>query len=101
MADSRAHAYISGSRVQGVSFRYYTYHEALKGGLHGWVRNLRDGRVEAVFEGERGAIEKVLKWSENGPPAAHVDRVEVEWDEPSDSLTGFKVLGTASLGDAA
>ncbi len=98
MADSRAHAYISG-RVQGVSFRYYTYHEALKQGLRGWVRNLRDGRVEAVFEGERGGIEKVLEWSENGPPAAHVDSVEVEWEEPSNSLSGFNVRATASPGD--
>ena len=62
MADSRAHAYISGS-VQGVSFRYYTYHEALKHGLRGWIRNLEDGRVEAVFEGERQASSRF--W--NGP----------------------------------
>lgn len=99
MADSRAHTYISG-RVQGVSFRYYTYHEALKHGLHGWVRNLMDGRVEAVFEGEKEAIEKVLEWSQSGPPAAKVENVEVKWEEPSDSLTGFKVRATASRGDA-
>jgi acylphosphatase len=100
MADSRAHAYISG-RVQGVSFRYYTYHEALKRGLRGWIRNLQDGRVEAVFEGEKGAVQKVLEWSEIGPPGAHVDGVEVEWQEPSDSLTGFNVRATASAGDEA
>ncbi len=100
MAHNRAHAYISG-RVQGVSFRYYTYHEALKGGLSGWVRNLQDGRVEAVFEGDKGAIEKVLEWSQNGPPAADVDRVEVEWGEPADGLNGFKVRATAGPGDGA
>lgn len=100
MADSRAHVYISGG-VQGVSFRYYTYHEALKWGLRGWIRNLLDGRVEAVFEGEKGAIEKVLEWSENGPPGAQVDGVQVEWEEPSDSLTGFKVRATAGPGDEA
>ena len=98
MADNRVHAYISG-RVQGVSFRYYTYHEALKGGLRGWVRNLPDGRVEAVFEGKKAAIEKVLEWSQTGPPAARVDRVEVEWEEPADSLNGFKVRATAGPGD--
>ena len=98
MAHSRAHAYIYG-RVQGVSFRYFTYHEALKRGLRGWIRNLRDGRVEAVFEGERGAIENVLEWSENGPPGAQVEGIEVEWEEPSDSLTGFNVRATADLGD--
>jgi len=100
MADRRAHAYISGS-VQGVSFRYYTYHEALKHGLRGWVRNLRDGRVEAVFEGEKAGIEKVLKWSENGPPAARVDRVEVEWEETTEPLTNFEVRATAGSGKEA
>ncbi len=98
MADSRAHAYISGS-VQGVSFRYYTYHEALKHGLRGWVRNLEDGRVEAVFEGEKAGIEQVLEWSQNGPPAAMVDSIEVDWNEPVDSLTSFNVRGTAAAGD--
>ncbi len=100
MADSRAHAYISG-RVQGVSFRYFTYHEALRGGLRGWIRNLQDGRVEAVFEGDKESVQKVLEWSENGPPGAHVEGVEVEWEEPSDSLTGFNVRATASPGDEA
>ena len=98
MADSRAHAYISGG-VQGVSFRYFTYHEALKHGLRGWVRNLQDGRVEAVFEGEKAGIEEVLKWSQIGPPAAKVENIEVEWEEPLDSLTGFNVAATASVGD--
>jgi acylphosphatase len=98
MADSRAHVYISG-RVQGVSFRYYTYHEALKRGLRGWVRNLLDGRVEAVFEGEKESIDKVLEWTKSGPPAARVDSVDVEWEEPSDSLTGFNVRATAGPED--
>ncbi len=98
MTDSRAHAFISG-RVQGVSFRYYTYHEALKRGLKGWVRNLQDGRVEAVFEGKKDAIEQVLEWSKSGPPAAQVDGVEVEWEEPASSLTGFNVRATANPGD--
>ena len=94
----RAHAYISG-RVQGVSFRYYTYHEALKRGLRGWVRNLNDGRVEAVFEGEKDAIENVLEWSQDGPPAASVSDVEVEWQDASNSFAGFNVRATASPGD--
>ena len=98
MADSRAHAFISGS-VQGVSFRYFTYHEALKHGLRGWVRNLADGRVEAVFEGEKERVEQVLEWFQNGPPAAKVENIEVDWDEPSESLNGFNVKATASFGD--
>ena len=95
MASSRAHVFISG-RVQGVSFRYYTYHEALRLGLAGWVRNLRDGRVEAVFEGERAAIDTVLEWCKNGPPAATVDSLEVDWERSSEALIQFEVRATAS-----
>lgn len=95
MAESRAHAFISG-RVQGVSFRYFTYHEALKHGLRGWVRNMPDGRVEALFEGKRSGVEQVLEWCRVGPPAASVDDVRVEWEEPSGSLDGFSVRPTVS-----
>lgn len=95
MAENRAHALISG-RVQGVSFRYFTYHEALKHGLSGWVRNTSDGTVEAVFQGERSAIEEVLEWCKMGPPAASVDQVEVQWEDASEVLDGFKVRPTAS-----
>ncbi len=63
------------------------------------MRNLEDGRVEAVFEGEKANIEQVLEWSQNGPPAAKVDSIEVDWNEPADSLTGFNVRGTAAVGD--
>jgi acylphosphatase len=75
MQTSQVHAVISG-QVQGVSFRYFTYHEALKLGLKGWVRNLRDGRVEALFEGEQESIERVLAWCKLGPPAARVENHE-------------------------
>jgi acylphosphatase len=95
-----AHAVISG-RVQGVSFRYYTYHEALKLGLRGWVRNLRDGRVEAFFEGESESIERALAWCRLGPPSAQVDGVLVEWQGPSGRFESFQVRPTANLGDPA
>ena len=57
----RAHLYISG-RVQGVNFRYYTDQQAQIHGVRGWVRNLLDGRVEAVFEGDGTSVEKMIKW---------------------------------------
>ena len=98
MGKSRAHAVISG-RVQGVSFRYYAYHEALKHGLKGWVRNLSDGRVEALFEGDRQAIERVLAWCKLGPPAAQVDEVQVEWQDSSEQLEAFNVRPTGKLGE--
>ena len=93
MDETQAHAFISG-RVQGVSFRYYTYHEALKLGLSGWVRNLRDGRVEAVFAGEREAVEKILDWCKEGPPAARVDDVDAVMEDRTEDLDGFHVHPT-------
>lgn len=95
MTDSQARALISG-RVQGVSFRYYTYHEALKLGLSGWVRNLWDGRVEALFQGTKSDVERILAWCESGPPAARVDVVQVDWGEAIDPHEGFKVRPTAN-----
>jgi acylphosphatase len=85
-----AHVFIRGF-VQGVSFRYYTQREAKRLGLHGWVRNLRDGRVEAVFEGKKDQVQQILEWCSRGPPAARVDHVEVSWDIPSGKYHEFGV----------
>lgn len=71
---------VSG-RVQGVAFRHFAVVEATRLGLRGWVRNLRDGRVEALAEGPPAAIEAFQTWCRAGPPAAEVDRVEAA-DEP-------------------
>ncbi len=76
----RVHVYISG-RVQGVFFRAETQRAANGFNLTGWVRNITDGRVEAVFEGEEGNIEKMLDWCHIGPPAARVEEVITE-EEP-------------------
>lgn len=90
MADARAHVFISG-KVQGVFFRAYTRDKARELGLKGWVRNLPDGRVEAVFEGEREKVDEMLRWCHRGSPYSRVTRVDVDWDEPIGGLSSFKV----------
>jgi len=95
MAAKRAHLWISG-RVQGVNFRYYTAQEAQARGLKGWVRNLWDGRVEAVFEGEEQAVGSMIEWCRKGPPAARVDDIEVSWENPSGEFDRFNIRMTAS-----
>jgi acylphosphatase len=76
MKKRRAHVWIAG-RVQGVFFRAYTLDAAQLIGVTGWVRNLRDGKVEAVFEGEADKVEKMIEWCREGSPMSRVDRVEV------------------------
>ncbi|OAT84999.1 acylphosphatase [Desulfotomaculum copahuensis] len=89
----RRHVLISG-KVQGVYFRLHTQEEAVRCGVTGWVRNLRDGRVEAVFEGEDAAVEQVLRWCRQGSPASRVERVEV-WEEPCrGEYDGFEIRPT-------
>ncbi len=76
----RKHVWISGI-VQGVFFRRFTWEHARRLGVTGWVRNLMDGRVEAVLEGEEDAVKTLIERLHEGPPAAHVTHVEVV-DEP-------------------
>lgn len=70
------HLRIAG-RVQGVGFRDAMHTEALRHGVRGWVRNRRDGSVEAVVQGKAEAVEAVIAWARRGPPAAHVADVDV------------------------
>mgnify|MGYP006305636203 CR=1 FL=1 len=77
----RAHVFITG-RVQGVNFRAATRDQARQAGLRGWVKNLEDGRVEAVFEGNRAAVHRLVSWCHSGPVGAQVDHVEFRWEEP-------------------
>ncbi len=86
----RAHVWITG-RVQGVNFRFYTREEAQRLGLTGWVRNLDDGRVEAVFQGEAGAVEAMLAWCRQGPSAARVDDLQVTREVATGEFQGFGV----------
>jgi len=91
MNGNRAHVYISGL-VQGVCFRAYTKEKAVKFGLTGYVKNLPDGRVEAVFEGQEDNIKKMIEWCHKGPPTANVEKVDVYLEKPRGSFTEFKIL---------
>jgi len=90
MEKVQARVLIEG-RVQGVSFRYYTLRKAIELGLTGFVRNLSDGRVEAVFEGEKETVEQMLRWCERGSPHARVDSVAVYFEETITPFHGFNV----------
>lgn len=90
MAIVRAHLFISG-RVQGVFFRACTQEEAQKRNLTGWVRNLYDRRVEAVFEGEEEVVKSMISWCHSGPPHAVVSEVSVEIEEPRNEFTRFDI----------
>ena len=77
--------------VQGVFFRDGAREQARAERVAGWVRNRSDGGVEAVFEGPRAAVDRLIDWCRSGPPRAHVEDVEVDWEEP-ERLAGFRVL---------
>lgn len=87
----RAHLYISGT-VQGVFFRHYTFETAHKLGLTGWVRNLPDGRVEAVIEGAETKVEEMAEWCRRGPPSAKVTAVDIKREPPGGSFKGFDII---------
>lgn len=84
------HVFIQG-RVQGVGFRFATQARAQSLGLTGWVRNLPDERVEAVFEGPRQVLEDMLAWCRKGPPMAHVSHVDYEWKQARNEFTVFSI----------
>ena len=80
MDKRRVHVWIKG-RVQGVFFRAYTRDAAIQAGVAGWVRNLPDGRVEAVFEGDPEKVREVIEWCRQGSPFSRVEQLEVN-EEP-------------------
>ncbi|KAB8142037.1 acylphosphatase [Chloroflexia bacterium SDU3-3] len=90
MEDVRAQVVVSG-RVQGVYFRVSTQDQARAAGVRGWVRNLPDGRVQAVFEGSAAAVRQMIDWCHEGPDMAHVDHVAVEWQTPQGEGQGFRI----------
>jgi acylphosphatase len=81
---------VAHGRVQGVFFRDSTRQRAQAAGVVGWVTNRPDGAVEAVFEGEADAVERLVAWMGEGPRSAEVERVEVEEEEP-EGLSSFDV----------
>lgn len=88
---TRCHVLVSG-RVQGVFFRTFTKEKAFAQGVSGWVKNLPDGRVEAVFEGENRAIEKLIDDLKQGPTHGKVDKINVGYEDYLDEFRGFHVI---------
>jgi acylphosphatase len=85
----RRRVLVSG-RVQGVFFRDTCSRQAIAAGVGGWVRNTGDGRVEAVFEGEPQAVDRLVEWCRHGPPRAMVTGIEV-FDEPPQGEQFFRI----------
>ena len=86
----RAHIFVSG-RVQGVFFRDHTQKWASSLHLTGWVRNIRDGRVEALAEGDKEKIEELISRLNKGPPLSQVENVDVNWEEHRGEFKDFRV----------
>ncbi len=86
----RAKVLIKGL-VQGVFFRYSTSVEAKKIGVTGWVRNVPGGDVEAVIEGEREKVQRLVDWCHKGPPASRVDKVTIYWEEYREEFSDFSI----------
>jgi len=86
----RAHIFVSG-RVQGVFFRVKTRYQATKSNVTGWVRNTSDGKVEAILEGEKEDVEKMIDFCRKGPRGAKVSKTEVQWKEYLREFTDFRI----------
>ena len=87
---ARAHVLVSG-RVQGVFFRVETRYEATKRNVDGWVKNTHDNRVEAIFEGQKEAVEKMIEFCRKGPTGAKVTDVSVKWETYTGDFRDFKI----------
>ncbi|UCG44554.1 MAG: acylphosphatase [Candidatus Bathyarchaeota archaeon] len=88
----KAHIFVSG-RVQGVFFRHETRKRAILLHVYGWIRNLPDGRVEALFEGEEGSVKKLIAFCRQGPPGAQVTGVNVSWADYTGAFDAFRIRG--------
>lgn len=86
----QVHVHIAG-RVQGVGFRYATQRKATELGLSGWVRNRQDGSVEAVFQGPKESLERMLSWCGQGPTMSSVKKVEAVWETAEVANDSFEV----------
>ncbi len=92
----RAHVFVSG-RVQGVFFRVETRYEAIKRNITGWIRNTSEGRVEAIFEGERRDVEKLIEFCRMGPSGAQVTKIDVQWKKYAGAFADFKIRRTVTI----
>lgn len=91
MKQVRAHVFVEG-RVQGVFYRVNARDEAKDLGITGWIKNLEDGRVEAVFEGTENLVKEMVLWCKGGTRLARVDDVKVSWETHSGEFDGFQVV---------
>jgi acylphosphatase len=89
-AKVRTHVFIAGM-VQGVFFRSETMYEAKQLGVTGWVRNVPDGKVEAVFEGEQENVKELIEFCKRGPPGARVTDVDIIWENYTGEFRNFEV----------
>jgi acylphosphatase len=78
-------------RVQGVAFRHHTCQRALELGVTGWVRNLPDGSVEGLFEGDGAAVATLVEWCRSGPPAAQVQRLDLSEENYTGEFDRFSI----------
>ena len=90
MSNVMAHVLVNG-HVQGVFFRGYVQRRANALGVTGWVRNLADGQVEAVFEGDEPVVNQMIAWCRQGPPNARVSGVDVRYEPYSGVFLSFSV----------
>ena len=86
----RAHIRLSG-RVQGVAFRYYAINMAHQLGVKGWIRNLYNGDVEAVIEGNQSAVQQMIDWCRKGPSMAVVEKTKVDWQPHTGEYHQFSI----------
>lgn len=87
----RAHIFVSG-RVQGIGYRDGVRRKAKKLGVFGWVKNLEDGRVEAVFEGEEDNVKEIIEWAKAGPFLAKVENIDIVPEESFGEFNDFKII---------
>lgn len=86
----KVHIYISG-RVQGVLFRDSMRRKANQLGLKGWVRNTKDNQVEAVLEGKKEEVERLIEWAKKGPLLSRVDDIKIEWKSYQGEFNNFEI----------
>jgi len=86
-----ARRFVIAGHVQGVGFRWFTHDAAAREGIHGWVRNLADGSVEVVAEGDVESVDRLEAALRRGPGAARVTHVEVEEHAPAGRVAGFEI----------